>query len=149
MVRVVAIDRDKNPGPVKFFMIHDTPESLAFEITEENRVSGRITLKNPVDRETNHWINVTVMAKDDGTPSLNSTAKVNVQIEDVNDNSPEWVVFNNTVYVWENATIWTVITEVLAIDADSGAFGEVMYFIISGSQDRFSVGNVSVSILGS
>ena len=55
------------------------------------------------------------MAVDAGLPPLNSTARVNIQIEDVNDNTPEWETFITPVNVWENATLNTYITQVIYI----------------------------------
>ena len=56
------------------------------------------------------------MAVDAGLPPLNSTARVNIQIEDVNDNTPEWETFITPVNVWENATLNTYVTQVIYID---------------------------------
>ena len=92
IVRVVAVDHDKNPGSIEYWMVYDTNASLSFEITDQNRETGIITLARYVDHEETEWINITVMANDSGEPSLNSSAWVYVEIEDVNDNSPEWQV---------------------------------------------------------
>lgn len=92
VVRVVAVDYDKNPGPIQYLMVYDTNASLAFEITDHNRQTGIVTLSRPVDYEETAWINITIIANDMGSPSLTSQAWVYVEIEDVNDNSPEWTV---------------------------------------------------------
>ena len=74
VTRVVAIDRDKNPGPIQYFILLDSEESESFAITEENRQSGIITLAKEVDHEDNKWINITVEAIDGGVPPLSSYA---------------------------------------------------------------------------
>ena len=58
-----------------------------------------VTLRSSVDHEETEWINVTVQATDSGKPPLASTASLNVQIEDVNDNSPVWQNFPAEVWV--------------------------------------------------
>jgi protocadherin delta 1 len=92
VIRVVAVDFDKNPGAINYTMVYDTDISLSFEITDQNRQTGIVTLSKRLDREVASWINITVIAMDNGKPPLQSHASVHVEIEDVNDNSPEWQV---------------------------------------------------------
>ena len=145
--KVEAEDKDKNADPVTYYMVYDTEQSHSFTITEANRETGMITLATEVDYEEYTWINITVMAMDSGEPPLNSTAAVHVEIEDVNDNSPEWEVFPDTVEVWENATLDTYVTYVYATDRDSGEYGHVMYYLTKGDDDKFWIHNTTVSDL--
>ena len=62
-------------------------------------ITGVVTLKSEVDHEETQWINVTVRAQDMGAHPLASTAVLQVQIEDVNDNSPVWQDFPEEVWV--------------------------------------------------
>ena len=103
-------------------------------------------MKKPLNYEINQWVNFTVMAIDSGSNPLNSTAWVYVEVEDVNDNSPLFVLFNETVSVLENATVGTTVTRVSATDLDSGLFGTVHYHIIQGAAGRFVINNVTVKV---
>ena len=76
-----------------------------FNITQN---SGIVTLRQSIDHEDYQLINITVMAVDGGYPTRHSTAVVTVEVIDVNDNSPEWEVFEEVIYVWENDTIGNV-----------------------------------------
>lgn len=49
----------------------------------------------PLDYETAHEFYLTVEATDGGTPSLSDMATVNINLTDVNDNSP---IFNQDMY---------------------------------------------------
>ena len=98
-----------------------------------------------MDREQHRQINLTVSAQDSGTPPLTGYAKVIVDIEDVNDNSPEWVVFNPSVSVYENATVGSMVATVRATDSDTGDFGKVMYYITSGDAGKFAINPETVS----
>ena len=69
-----------------------------------------------------------------------------MSIEDVNDNSPEWTGFEDEVFLMENATVGTEVTVVSAIDADTGLFGTVRYYITGGAVDLFSINSTSVSM---
>lgn len=50
--------------------------------------SGVITVKSPLDRESQAEFSLTVVAKDSGTPFLSASVVVRVIIDDVNDNAP-------------------------------------------------------------
>jgi len=144
--QVLASDSDKNTGFVRYYIVYDTPESQAFEIVNTNRLTGVITLREAVDHEAGNIVNVTVRAEDTGVPPLTSLATVIVEVEDVNDNSPEWTLLPTPVWVWENATSGVVVTTVSAVDADSGRFGSVRYYITSGGNDKFNIDPVTVSM---
>lgn len=144
--QVLATDRDKTSGAINYSMVYDTPESNAFEISDANRQTGVITLKTEVDQERTRLINLTVKADDQGTPQLSSLATVFVEIEDVNDNSPEWVLLEKTVFVLENALVGTNVTKVVAVDKDSGRYGEVTYHITGGDEGKFGITKDTVSL---
>ena len=144
--QLLATDADKHSDPIRYFIVHGTEQSNAFEISDDNRESGVITLKRAVDRERYQWINFTVLAVDSGTPALTATAIVAVEITDINDNSPEWQALPVTVHLWENATIGTEVTTVWAVDRDGGEFGKVMYFMNDGAFGKFQISNTTVSV---
>ena len=146
--QLLATDADKDSTPIKYYIIHNTEQSNVFKITDANRESGVITLNKTVDHERDHWINFTVLAVDSGTPALSATANVAVEIKDINDNSPEWRTLENTVDVWENATVGTEVTTVWAVDRDSDEFSKVMYFIKDGAFGKFHINNKTVSFMG-
>lgn len=73
-----------------------------------------------------------VQASDQGTPSLSSTATVNVTLLDVNDNAP---LCNHSSYVIEVAENFTVNGTVVSLqcsDADQGQNSVISYNITSG-----------------
>ena len=71
---------------------------------------------------------------------------VHIEIEDVNDNSPEWQIFPTPVHVLEKSPIDTNVTQVYATDADSGEFGHVMYFLADEETSQlFAIDSDTVS----
>ncbi len=62
--------------------------TATFEIMED----GTITLIGTLDYETVTTYNLTVEASDDGNPMLTSSIFVNIDVVDVNDNPPIFVV---------------------------------------------------------
>lgn len=100
-----------------------------------------ISLRKPLDYE---WIKqyeliVTLSSDKYLTNPMKSTAKINVNIFDENDNAPEFVIDsnlgpnarNNTYYatVRPDAFIDTTVLQIHAIDKDSGDYGKIRYRI--------------------
>ncbi|XP_026528519.1 cadherin-23, partial [Notechis scutatus] len=81
--------------------------------------TGVISVANiTIDREEKDHYRLTVVATDQGTPSLSGTATVSIQIDDINDSQPEFLNHIQTVSVPESASIGTVIAEMTAVDKD-------------------------------
>ncbi|XP_070610011.1 cadherin-23 [Erythrolamprus reginae] len=81
--------------------------------------TGVISVANiTIDREEKDHYRLTVVATDQGTPSLSGTATVSIQIDDINDSQPEFLNPIQTVSVPESASVGTVIAEMTAIDKD-------------------------------
>lgn len=81
-----------------------------------------------------------LQAVDGGTPSLVSTAEVDITVTDVNDNSPIFSPLVVSIKVNEMLNISSAIYSVYATDADAGANARLTYSILSGNGDlRFSV----------
>ncbi|KAJ8970951.1 hypothetical protein NQ317_014059 [Molorchus minor] len=52
--------------------------------------SGIVTLAKPLDRELRSMYNLSIQAVDQGTPQLSSAAHLIVNVQDINDNPPEF-----------------------------------------------------------
>lgn len=67
-----------------------------------------------------------MLASEPGSiPSLTGTATVNIEILDVNDNTPTFDLNNFQFMIYENQPIGTAIGNVSASDRDSGTNAEV------------------------
>ncbi|XP_046738187.1 protein dachsous [Diprion similis] len=89
-----------------------------------------------LDREARSNYELVIEALDGGAPPLRSRLRVNVTIQDVNDNPP---IFNQTRYsasVPENATVGTAVLAVNAQDLDAGDNGRIEYSINRRQSDR-------------
>ncbi|XP_069753899.1 uncharacterized protein [Narcine bancroftii] len=90
-----------------------------------------LSLQRSFDRESAPIHNLTLTAKDGGTPPRSGTVQIMVIVQDVNDNSP---VFSQSVYrvsLFENAPKGSLIIRLNATDLDEGANGEIRYFLSS------------------
>ncbi|XP_054575815.1 protocadherin-9 isoform X1 [Eptesicus fuscus] len=98
--------------------------------------SGVIKSNVSFDREQQSSYTFDVRATDGGQPPRSSTAKVTINVMDVNDNSP--VVISppsNTSFklVPLSAIPGSVVAEVFAVDIDTGMNAELKYTIVSGN----------------
>ncbi|XP_041088485.1 protocadherin Fat 4 [Polyodon spathula] len=102
------------------------------EVFQIHQRTGALTIKNPVDYETNKQFQLWVEARDSGLPPFSSYTKININTTDVNDNSP---AFSQSVYrceVFENSP-GSKVCNVLAVDLDEGINGALEYSIIHGN----------------
>ncbi|XP_063784665.1 protocadherin gamma-C5-like isoform X34 [Pseudophryne corroboree] len=111
-----------------------------------NELSGEIYINELVDYEELHFYELSIRAQDKGTPELEGNCLVQMEIEDVNDNSPE-ITFSSTIHdVPENAPIGTVVGFINMRDKDSGKNGEIQLdmspnlpFKIRQNKNRYSL----------
>ncbi|XP_061774732.1 protocadherin Fat 3a isoform X2 [Nerophis ophidion] len=98
--------------------------------------TGAITVAEFLDYETCKDYFLTVEARDGGTPPLSAITTVNVNLTDVNDNSPMFSRELYTAVVSEEASIGESIVQLSAEDTDSQLNGEILYSIVSGDRDN-------------
>ncbi|XP_077981386.1 cadherin-23-like [Glandiceps talaboti] len=122
---VRAIDPDKGNNGIVEYYINETDH---FQI---NKLTGVISIKHVIDREVSDQLNITVLAKDKGEPSLSNDVLVYFDITDINDNEPEFVNLPNNITIYENATIGSTVFIVSAIDADVDNHAVIEYSINS------------------
>lgn len=106
--------------------------------------SGIVTLAKPLDRETVAMYNVSIKAIDQGIPQLSSVAYLMVNVQDINDNPPEFTSKFYFAHVPEVYAVGTEIARVLATSKDTGVNAEVYYSIIGGNEHKkFAIDNVT------
>ncbi|NXB52339.1 PCD17 protein, partial [Leucopsar rothschildi] len=140
LVRVTDRDSGKN-GQLQCRVLGGGggPGSVPFTLEENYDNFYTVVTDRPLDREAQDEYNVTIVARDGGNPSLNSTKSFSVRILDENDNPPR---FSKNLYVLqvpENNIPGEYLGSVLAQDPDLGQNGTVSYSILPGH-----VGDVSI-----
>lgn len=150
--QLVAEDLDLAPNNRHSFHYQDDEDTFHVD-----RDSGTVFLKRALDREAKHEYLLTVTVKDVGEPNFEDTAKVKVNVDDVNDNSPV-IVFpsedDNTVFVPKTAPVGQLVAKVVARDADHGENARLTYALDApdvqrSAKELFSIdcklGNVVVN----
>uniref|UniRef100_A0A8C8CDV9 Cadherin domain-containing protein n=1 Tax=Oncorhynchus tshawytscha TaxID=74940 RepID=A0A8C8CDV9_ONCTS len=132
VVTVKAVDRDDgvNREIVYSFGPH-TSESLQNLLTV-NPQTGEIKVKGEIDYEARNSFKIDVLATDKGIPPMQGLCTINVEIMDLNDNSPEIILKSQPSPVSEDAPVGTVIALISAKDVDSGDNGKVNLNIAPG-----------------
>ena len=96
VLSVSAQDRDSGiNGQFRYYM-----ENPYFTV---NPYTGEITTTKPLDYETTSSHTFVVVAQDGGSPVLNGTARVEVTLQNVNDNPPRFSQSVYNEYVTEDA----------------------------------------------
>ncbi|XP_057269705.1 protocadherin gamma-B5-like [Pezoporus wallicus] len=122
VVNVSASDADAgNNGRVNYGFYKMPPKVLQkFMVDAE---SGRITLQEALDFEDTRGYTLLMEARDGG--GLVAHCKVEVEVLDVNDNTPEITVLSVSSQVPEDAPAGTVVALLNVQDPDSGENGQV------------------------
>ncbi|NXI95918.1 CADH8 protein, partial [Psophia crepitans] len=123
--QVTAHDPDVSSSPIRFSIDRHTDLERQFNINAED---GKITLATPLDRETNTWHNITIVATETRNHSQVSRVPVAIKVLDVNDNAPEFAS-EHEAFLCENGKPGQVIQIVSAIDKDDPKNGH--YFLYS------------------
>uniref|UniRef100_A0A8C1G8E0 FAT atypical cadherin 1a n=1 Tax=Cyprinus carpio TaxID=7962 RepID=A0A8C1G8E0_CYPCA len=131
VLQVHAASRDTEEGAEITYSIINGNERGAFRVDPH---TGGVFVIEPLDYETAHEFYLTVEATDGGTPPLSDMATVNINLTDVNDNSP---IFNQDIYsavISEDAELGKTVLTVMADDADGPSSNQVRFSIIDGNQ---------------
>ncbi|XP_074530031.1 protocadherin alpha-6-like isoform X17 [Halichoeres trimaculatus] len=150
------IPEDASPGTVVALMgvtdldsgvngqvVCSVPSHLPFDLKPSpDGQSYSLVTKDYLDKETTPMYEITITAKDMGSPALSSTKVIQVDVMDVNDNSPRFTQSPYTFYIFENNEAGMPIFSVSASDADGGKNAVVTYTL-----DRRSPGATLAAFL--
>ncbi|XP_039872382.1 protocadherin alpha-2-like isoform X10 [Simochromis diagramma] len=142
----IAHDPDVGANSVKTYKLNANDYfSLDIQSTGDQSVSAELVLQKALDREKQAVIELTLTAIDGGKSPKTGTLQIQVNVLDVNDNSP---VFSKSLYkvqVIENANIGTPLLTLTASDLDDGINGQVVYTFTERGRlnpdDKFSLNN--------
>ncbi|XP_061671070.1 protocadherin-17 isoform X2 [Syngnathoides biaculeatus] len=128
LVRVTDKDSGRN-GQLQCRVLGNVP----FKLEENYDNFYTVVTDRPLDRESQDEYNVTIVAKDNGLPPLNSTKSFSVKILDENDNVPRFTKSVYLLQIPENNIPGEFLGSVLAHDPDLGQNGTVYYSIINSN----------------
>ncbi|XP_053442225.1 cadherin-23 isoform X1 [Nycticebus coucang] len=136
LIAVAATDPDKGlNGLITYTLLDLMPPGY---VQLEDSSAGKVIANRTVDYEEVHWLNFTMRASDNGSPTRAAEIPVYLEIVDINDNNP---IFDQPSYqeaIFEDVALGTVILTVTATDADSGNFAVIEYSLGDG-EGKFAI----------
>ncbi|XP_011637579.1 protein dachsous [Pogonomyrmex barbatus] len=129
-------------------LVNSTAATLVYDITSGNdgglfrieKTTGAVLVNSTLDCDLEPEVyNLVVMVCDsDPALPLCALARLRVNLEDVNDNSPKFPVSEYLEFIGENEPIGTTVFSARATDLDRGVFGSLNYSIVSAAASGFS-----------
>uniref|UniRef100_A0A3B4URW5 Protocadherin gamma-C3 n=1 Tax=Seriola dumerili TaxID=41447 RepID=A0A3B4URW5_SERDU len=110
----------------------EIPHQIPFQLHSSFKNYYTLVTSDFLDRETVGEYNITLTARDMGSPPLFTRKTILVQVSDVNDNAPHFKQPSYTVYLTENNAPGASICSVAALDPDSGQNAYLSYSILDG-----------------
>ncbi|KAK9398936.1 protocadherin Fat 1 [Crotalus adamanteus] len=131
ILQVYAASRDIEANAEITYSIVSGNEHGKFSIDSK---TGGIFIIGSLDYEISPEHFLMVEATDGGTPSLSDLVTVNINITDINDNTPAFSQDTYTAVISEDAEVEQSVITILAADADGPLNNCIRYSIIDGNQ---------------
>ncbi|XP_077122356.1 protocadherin gamma-C5-like isoform X36 [Ranitomeya variabilis] len=129
VLKLNASDLDEGVNSEITFSFDRRTLEAAVERFDLDSTTGEIFNKGNLDYEAVKFFELFVIAVDKGSPKQEGHCVVQVEIEDVNDNSPEITFMSKQNAVPENAPIGTVVGFITVRDKDSGKNGDIKLIV--------------------
>uniref|UniRef100_UPI003AAB7581 cadherin EGF LAG seven-pass G-type receptor 3-like n=1 Tax=Centroberyx gerrardi TaxID=166262 RepID=UPI003AAB7581 len=139
----VSVNEDRPPGSTVVVISatdDDVGENARITYFLEDNIpqfridpgTGAITLHAELDYEDQMTYTLAITAKDNGIPQKADTTYVEVNVNDVNDNAPQFLSPRYQGTVSEDAPPFTSVLQISATDRDAHANGRVQYTFQNG-----------------
>ncbi|MBN3295144.1 CELR2 protein, partial [Amia calva] len=127
VVVISATDEDTGENSrITYFMEDSIPQ---FSIDPD---SGAVTTQTELDYEDQVSYTLAITARDNGIPQKSDTTYLEILVNDVNDNAPQFLRDRYQGSVLEDVPAFTSVVQVSASDRDSGLNGRVFYTFLGG-----------------
>lgn len=130
-VEAKDIDISEINRTIKYNFKHGTDLNILkhISITHQGKMYVR---SSQLDREENASFTFYVIAIDNGTPALTTSAYVQIEVKDINDNTPEWIYPDsptNNINITYHLAVGHEVIKFEAKDPDQGVNSELEYYI--------------------
>ncbi|CAM2107537.1 unnamed protein product [Caretta caretta] len=127
VVLISATDEDTGENArITYFMEDSIPQ---FQIDVD---TGAVTTQMELDYEDQVSYTLAITARDNGIPQKSDTTYLEILVNDVNDNTPQFLRDAYQGSVYEDVPAFTSVLQVSATDRDSGLNGRVFYTFQGG-----------------
>ncbi|XP_021339007.1 protocadherin beta-10-like isoform X2 [Mizuhopecten yessoensis] len=135
VAHVAVLDQDSGHNGIVMCSL----DSTIFELQVLDVNEYRVLVSQALDREQVARHSITVTCQDSGTPMLVSNANFFVDVLDVNDNPPIFLMQTYSASVKENNKVGKEILQVSATDYDEGQNAEVKYRLLHSNDTVIQV----------
>ncbi|XP_038652228.1 protocadherin-10-like [Scyliorhinus canicula] len=111
----------------------DVPVDIPFKFEPSFNNNYKLVTSGNLDREVSPLYNISIRARDKGSPHLETRKNIMVTVSDVNDNSPMFTQSSYNVFVTENNWPGASIFTVTASDPDLDQNGDVSYLMLENN----------------
>ncbi|XP_073445941.1 protocadherin-20-like [Dendrobates tinctorius] len=130
-----ASDEDSGSnGNISYYLLDGDPKVFSID-----SVSGTLRVSISLDREMRSSYMVHVIAMDHGSPSLNDSCVIAIEVLDQNDNPPTFASNEFTFFIPEDLPHQGEVGYINVTDVDSGVNGDVSVHLMN-TTSLFSVG---------
>ncbi|KAK9963386.1 hypothetical protein ABG768_006576 [Culter alburnus] len=156
-MNLVNVREDLGVGAFAFQIIASDPDgdTLTYSIRgtdsnffEVNKVTGEVTIKSQLDRETKDLLLIEVVVNDGVYADV--TKNVYISVDDANDNAPVFSGLPYNIEVPENISVGTTLFKASATDRDFGQASIVSFKIdevVPNEDNLFSISGTSGNIV--
>ena len=141
-----AIDIDTgNNGRIVEYRIQSGNEDGKFKLSFSNKPDSKVSYvhletTSSLDREERSSFLLNITAADGGRPALTGSMLLTVNVLDINDNAPVFVMEEYLARINETAPTGSFVTQVAARDADTGENSRLSYLLAKSSvADQFNI----------
>uniref|UniRef100_W5MZQ1 Cadherin domain-containing protein n=1 Tax=Lepisosteus oculatus TaxID=7918 RepID=W5MZQ1_LEPOC len=114
-------------------------QNVPFKIQSSLAKYYSIVTDSVLDRESISMYNITITARDQGSPPLSNTRVILLNISDVNDNAPIFEKNSYSAYVIENNTPGLSVFSLQAKDSDWNQNARISYLLVESNLDGVPV----------
>uniref|UniRef100_A0A4W5LQL5 Protocadherin 11 n=1 Tax=Hucho hucho TaxID=62062 RepID=A0A4W5LQL5_9TELE len=134
LIKISATDADSgHNAEIIYSLGPDAPDGFNID-----RRSGILSVGKRLDREKQEKYSFTVLARDNGSNSLQSNVTVRLIVQDLNDNSPAFTHPEYNFYVPENLPLYGTVGLITVTDSDAGDNSVITLSILNG-KDNFII----------
>ncbi|XP_041846360.1 protocadherin-9 isoform X3 [Melanotaenia boesemani] len=134
LIKISATDADSgHNAEIIYALGPDAPDGFNID-----RRSGILSVGKRLDREKQERYSFTVIARDNGSTSLQSNITIRLIVQDLNDNSPAFTHPEYNFYVPENLPLYGTVGLITVTDADAGDNAVITLSILNG-KDSFII----------
>ncbi|KAM4019118.1 protocadherin-11 X-linked isoform 1-T1 [Anomaloglossus baeobatrachus] len=134
LTKISATDADSGRNAELSYMLGPNAPSI-FNL---DRRTGILTAVRKLDREKQDRYSFTVIARDNGMPSLQTNTTVTLSVLDQNDNSPSFTHNEYNFYVPENLPTYGTVGLITVTDEDLGENAEFTLSLVN-ARDNFII----------